>query len=172
MTPGVDGRVGTGSGRAVVVVLKHLNGLAHKQDLLSHSDGDVGRQHLRSQGELLKRRGQHVLLLDQPLLDSQELAAVTQTPRDLLDSRSHQVLQLSELFSAQASQSQVLLFLVLVGGAASRAGALLYEELLALVQQQPVQHPGGELLVHHAMTHSQNPAGRAETETTRGGFSM
>ena len=51
----------------MVVVFEHLDRFPHKEDLLGDSDGDVRRQHLRSQGELLQRRGQHVLLLDQPL---------------------------------------------------------------------------------------------------------
>lgn len=57
----------TSSGRAVVVVLKHLDGLPHKEDLLSHADEDVGGQHLSPQRELLQGRSQHVLFLYQPL---------------------------------------------------------------------------------------------------------
>lgn len=60
----------TRSGRALGVVLKHLNGLAHKEDLLGHPDGNVGGQHLCAQRELLQRRSQDVLLLHQPLWDT------------------------------------------------------------------------------------------------------
>lgn len=64
----LSGRLGlTSSGRAVGVVLKHLDRFSHKQDLLGRSDGDVRRQHLSAQRELLQRWCQHVLLLDQPL---------------------------------------------------------------------------------------------------------
>lgn len=57
----------TSSRWAVVVVFKHLDRFSHKKDFLSNSDGNVRRQHLCSQRELLQRWSQHVLLLDQPL---------------------------------------------------------------------------------------------------------
>lgn len=60
----------TSSRWAVVVVFKHLDRFSHKEDLLCNSDGNVRRQHLCSQRELLQRRSQHVLLLDQPLHDN------------------------------------------------------------------------------------------------------
>ena len=60
-------RYDTSSRRAVVVVFKHLDRFSHKEDLLSDSYRDVWRQHLCSQRELLQRRSQHVLLLNQPL---------------------------------------------------------------------------------------------------------
>lgn len=57
----------TGSGRTLVVVLKHLDRFPDKQDFFSHSDRNVGGKHLDTQGELLQGRSQHVLLLDQSL---------------------------------------------------------------------------------------------------------
>lgn len=71
---------------------------------------------------------------------------------------AHQVLQFSELLPTQASQSQVLFLLLLVGSSSSGARTLLHKELLVLVEQQAVQHPCCQLLIHHAMTYSENPA--------------
>lgn len=71
---------------------------------------------------------------------------------------AHKVLQFSELLPTQASQSQVLFLLLLVGSSSSGARTLLHKELLVLVKQQPVQHPCCQLLIHHAMTYSENPA--------------
>lgn len=157
----------TSSRWAVVVVLKHLDGFSHKQDLLRHPDGDVRRQHLCAQGELLQRRRQHVLLLDQPLhhntaghhedvTQTEPVTRVRAGPAS--DWCSHQVLQFSQLFPTQAPQPQVLLLLLLVGRGTSCTRPLLHKELLALVQEQSVQHPGCELLVHHTMADGKNPA--------------
>lgn len=82
---------------------------------------------------------------------------------------AHQVLQFSELLPTQAPQSEVLFFLLLVGSSSSGARTLLHKELLVLVKQQPVQHPCCQLLIHHAVTNSQNPAKYKTKEITAAG---
>lgn len=57
----------TSSGWTLVVVFKHLHWLSNKEDFFSYSNRDVWGKHLHTQGELLQRRCEHVLFLDQSL---------------------------------------------------------------------------------------------------------
>lgn len=63
------------------------------------------------------------------------------------ETQSHHILQLSQLLPRESSNAQIVIILFRLGRDDPKRGALPDEELLMLIQEQSVQHPGGELFV-------------------------